>query len=281
MIKISNGIISAEIAELGAELQSLIKGGTEYLWDGRPEYWSGRAPILFPICGGLDGDEYEYDGKCYKLPKHGFARRKEFTVEAAGADWAVLLLRDDEETREGYPFAFEFRARFTLIGDTLVTDYIVTNKDTRPMPFSVGAHEAYACPEGISEYELVFEKYEELGSNIVEGNLLSHNKVPVLSGDTLALDPKYFEVDALVFTDVKSRAVTLRHKPTGRGVAVRFDGFQYLLIWQKCGAPYICIEPWCGLPDFVDSTGCILEKLGIIVAAPGETIVRTHTVRLL
>lgn len=281
MIKLTNGIISTEITELGAELQSLKKGDVEYLWDGRPEYWSGRAPILFPICGGVADDKYEYDGKAYTLPKHGFARKKSFTVESAGSDFAVLLLRDDEETREGYPFVFELRARFALVGDTLVTDYIVTNKDTKPMPFSVGAHEAYVCPEGISEYELVFEKSEQLNANVLHGNLLGHETTPIHEGDTLALNPKYFEIDALVFTDVKSRAVTLRNKTNGRGVAVRFDNHPYLLIWQKCGAPYICIEPWCGIPDYVDSTGRILEKPGIIVAAPGETIVRTHTVRLI
>ncbi len=281
MIKLSNGIISAEITAMGAELQSLKKGSTEYLWDGKPEYWSGRAPILFPICGGVTNDEYEYDGKRYTLPKHGFARKKKFTVESAGSDNAVLLLLVDEETRAGYPFDFELRARFALIGETLVTDYIVTNCSDKPMPFSVGAHEAYACPEGITGYELVFEKPEQLRAHAVHGNLLGHETTPVLDGDTLALDPKYFEIDALVFSEVRSRAVTLRNKATGRGVAVRFEGFPYLLIWQKCGAPYICIEPWCGLPDFVDATGRITDKPGIIVAAPGETVVRTHTVRLI
>lgn len=281
MVHLSNGIIKAEIAELGAELQSLQKGDVEYLWDGRPEYWNGRAPILFPICGGLADDEYEYDGKRYTLAKHGFARGKKFTVESAGRDFAVFVLRDDEKTRESYPFAFEFRARFALVGDTLVTDYIVTNKNDVPMPFSVGAHEAYVCPEGIAAYELVFEQPEQLGANVLHGNLLGHETTPIHEGDTLELHPKYFEIDALVFTDIKSRAVTLRNKSTGRGVAVRFDGFPYLLIWQKCGAPYICIEPWCGIPDYIDSTGRILEKPGIIVAAPGETVVRTHTVRLI
>lgn len=281
MIKLSNGIISAEIASLGAELQSLKKGSVEYLWDGRPEYWTGRAPIMFPICGGVTNDEYEYDGKRYTLPKHGFARKKKFTVESAGSDFAVLLLRDDADTRSGYPFTFELRARFALIGESLVTDYIATNCGDKPMPFSVGAHEAYVCPEGISEYELKFEQSEQLRAHALYGNLLGHETTPILDGDTLALDPKYFEIDALVFTDVKSRAVTLRNKSTGRGVAVRFDGFPYLLIWQKCGAPYICIEPWCGLPDFVDATGRIVDKPGIIVAAPGETVVRTHSVRLI
>lgn len=281
MLKLTNGIISAEIAELGAELQSLKKGSADYLWDGDPKYWTGRAPIMFPICGGLANDEYEHGGKKYNLPKHGFARKRTFATESAGEASATLLLRADNETRAAYPFDFELRVRFSLVGDTLVTDYIVTNAGREPMPFSVGAHEAYACPEGIAAYDLTFERTERLRANVLHGNLLGRDTLPVLEGDTLALDTKYFEVDALVFTELKSRAVTLRNRASGRGVAVRFDGFPYLLVWQKCGAPYICVEPWSGLPDFTDSDGTLTGKAGIITAAPGETIVRMHTMRLI
>ena len=236
---------------------------------------------MFPICGGVTNDEYEYGGIKYKLPKHGFARKRVFALESAADNAATFLLRSDDGTRGSYPFDFELRARFGLYGDTLVTDYIVTNAGEGDMPFSVGAHEGYACPKGIAAYDLVFERPESLSANVLHGNLLGHDTIPVLEGDTLALDPKYFEVDALVFTGVKSRQVTLRNRASGRGVSVRFDGFPYLLVWQKYGAPYICVEPWSGLPDFTDASGRIADKAGIIVAAPGETVVRTHTIRLL
>ena len=161
MVHLSNGIIKAEIAELGAELQSLQKGDVEYLWDGRPEYWNGRAPILFPICGGLADDEYEYDGKRYTLAKHGFARSKKFTVESAGRDFAVFVLRDDEKTRESYPFAFEFRARFALVGDA--GDRLHSDKQKRcPHAVSVGAHEAYVC-RGHPSHELVLSSPSSWG----------------------------------------------------------------------------------------------------------------------
>ena len=35
----------------GATLHSIKDNdGVEYLWEGDPEYWSGQAPVLFPIC---------------------------------------------------------------------------------------------------------------------------------------------------------------------------------------------------------------------------------------
>ena len=47
---IKNDKITAQISDKGAELMSVIKDGVEYIWQGNPEYWSGRAYNLFPTC---------------------------------------------------------------------------------------------------------------------------------------------------------------------------------------------------------------------------------------
>ncbi len=41
--EISNEYIKVKIAAIGAELQSVLKDGTEYLWDGDPKYWTEGA----------------------------------------------------------------------------------------------------------------------------------------------------------------------------------------------------------------------------------------------
>ena len=51
---LSNGQISVTISDVGAELMSITgKTGSEYLWYGEPEWWEYRAPVRFPIVGGL------------------------------------------------------------------------------------------------------------------------------------------------------------------------------------------------------------------------------------
>jgi galactose mutarotase-like enzyme len=52
---IENDLLRVQASSLGAELQSIVlkKDGTEYLWQGDPTYWKGRAYNLFPICGRL------------------------------------------------------------------------------------------------------------------------------------------------------------------------------------------------------------------------------------
>ena len=41
----------------GAELMSVksVKNKTEYIWNGDPDYWNRRSPLLFPIVGELNG----------------------------------------------------------------------------------------------------------------------------------------------------------------------------------------------------------------------------------
>ena len=57
MVHLRNELLAIEVSELGAELQSIkaVENNVEYLWQGDPDIWSGRAPILFPIVGALRG----------------------------------------------------------------------------------------------------------------------------------------------------------------------------------------------------------------------------------
>ena len=85
-------------------------------------------------------------------------------------------------------------------------------------------------------------------------------------------------VNTLIFDGLKSQSVTLQHR--GRPVAeVNFAGFDNLLLWTKIGAPFLCIEPWTGLPDYVDSTKEIEKKDGILTLKKGETFSLPHTIR--
>ena len=55
-----------------------------------------------------------------------------------------------------------------------------------------------------------------------------------------------------------------------------------LRLWHmpKSEAPYICIEPWCGLPDVVGSGYNFAEKEGMHALAVGGHFARTHTITI-
>ena len=279
MVTISNHLLTVEIDPVGAEMKRILAQGKDRLWSGDPAYWSGRAPVLFPICGGLPNDQFTFEGKAYTLMKHGFARKMMFTVVAQTDICAVFSLKSNEETRRSYPWDFELLITYSLRGTCIDIQYEVRNDSGTTMYMSIGSHEAYACPEGIEEYDLIFEKKETLSSCDLDGNLIAPTVTPILKEtDTLPLYEKFFAIDALIFKDVRSRAVTLRNRKTGEKATVEFPGCHYLLIWQKKGAPYICIEPWTGIPPMVGSDPDITKKEGITAVAPHDTFRISHSI---
>lgn len=277
---LKNNLITVAIASKGAEMQSILdKDGNERLWQGDAKYWTGRAPMMFPICGGLKDDIYYLDGVKYEMPKHGYVRQLEWTVESAETDKAVFLMT---EKHPGFPFEYKLRATYELVGSSVKITYTMLNKDTRSYYFSIGSHEAYATPGGLEAYTVQFEQPETLANYTLAGNLL--NKEPVIMGENateLPLKTEYFAVDALVFPTLKSRSVTLVNSVNDRKIKVDYEGMSTFMLWTKPGAEYICLEPWCNCPDFVDSDQQIEHKPGMMCIQPGETVVKTHTIHIL
>ena len=277
LITIKSELLTVTISSKGAEIQSILdKDGVERMYDGDPKFWANRAPILFPVAGGFKDDGYEWQGKWYPMPKHGFIRPLEWQVEDVKENQATFLL---QEKHEGFPFDYDLRAIYTVEGNKLDVTYAVTSRDERPFCFSIGSHEAYATPGGIQDYEIVFDEAETLLHSELIGNLTGHNTVTIAENTkVLPLKYDYFQVDALVFRSVKSRGVTLRTNKNSRTIRVDFPDCPFLLLWTKPGAPYICIEPWCNGPDFIDAPAAIDQKPGFMRIEKGQTIKKTHVI---
>ncbi len=282
MITISNEYLTATFSEIGAELKSLKYNNKEYIWYGDPAFWTGSSPVLFPICSGLKDDEFIYEGKTYSLQKHGFARRATFDVETVDDNSATFLLSSKNCPQENYPFEYEFRIIYTLTGKKLSVEYNIRNLTDGEMYFSVGAHEAYNCPEGIENYEIIFDKKESLDAFQLVGPLLSNDTVNYgVDTDVLQLDPSLFSNDCLIFKSLNSRGATLRNKTTDQKIKVDFDGFPYLLIWTAPNAPFICIEPWCGITDSIDTNKQLCQKEGIQKLEKGGSFYRIHSFEII
>lgn len=280
-VRISNGSVEAVIWTFGAEIKSLKKDGHEVIWEGDAAVWEGQAPFLFPICGALREGRYVLDNTEYRLAQHGFAKNMLFDIESKSENSVTFLLRDTPETLECFPNKFECRITYKIIENRLEITYDVTNTDSRTMYFSMGAHEGYACPEGIEEYSIIFENEEKLETVLLDGSYLSHD-TEVLAADTheLPLKYEYFDDNSLVFTNLRSKKLSLTNRRSGKSISVDFNGFDYLVLWTMPHAGFICIEPWCGIPDYSDSDYDITRKEGIIKLAPGCGVKRRHSIIL-
>ncbi len=279
MVYLSNGIISAAISETGAEIKSLKKDSYEYIWSGDPRVWANTAPFLFPIVCKLKDDKYLLNGKTYEMGKHGFVRNKPFVVESASEVSVTMLYTENEETLKMYPYNFEFRAIYTLDGSSLKVEYRVNNTNNCDMYFSVGAHEAYATPEGIEDYDLIFPNKENLETTLLNGALLTKNTMTIgKNTEYLPLYEKYFILDTLIFKTLKSRSVMLKNRKTDRALTVEFPDCDYLGIWHKPSAGYICIEPWAGIADNEDTDYDFTKKEGIIKLDAHKVYSNIHTI---
>ncbi len=279
MIILNNGTLQVEIDKIGAEIRKVTKDGKDRMWSGDPSHWAGVAPLLFPICSGLPNDEYIYNGETYKMPKHGFIRKLPFEVEATADDTATFMFAWNEETLKMFPWKFELRIKYTIIGEKIKVEYFVLNKSDDTMYYSIGSHEGYDCPEGIENYDVVFEKEEVLENCLLDGSVLSGETQPILtSGNVLLLNEKYFELDALIFKNIKSKKASLVNRQTGQTTTVYFPECEYLLLWHPVGAPFMCIEPWQGICSTKGDSGDITEKEGIIALESKVEKVHTHII---
>lgn len=270
---LENSTIKITASTYGGEIHSITSkdDGTEYLWDGNPEYWKYHAPILFPIVGKVVDSKYKVDGKIYELPQHGLARTSEFELISQTEDELIFQLDYSEESLKIYPYKFSLNAIYYLEENTVSVTYNVKNLDDKKIYFSIGAHPAFRCPinndDKLEDCYLQFNEKETSNKKILtEEGYLSHNKGECLnSTDTLMLSKELFKDDALIFDDLKSDMITIRSRNNDKALIVDFEDFPYMGIWApKDGAPFVCIEPWFGHADYEDFNGEFSEKEGII-----------------
>ena len=282
MVTLQNEVITVKIAERGAEIKSIVKDGVEYIYPSEPAIWEKSAPILFPITGSVKNDTYTHGGKTYHIGKHGFAQYLTYTVEELCENRAVFLLRESEETLAQYPFAFALRVIYELCDNRLRTTYSVTNHSEAQMYFSIGAHEGYYTPEGIEDYDILFDEPITLDHTSLLGPLVTDVKTRVLTESTvLPMYEKLFVSDALVFENVTLHTLTLRNRKTQKSVRVDFPFAKNLLLWHKPSAPYLCIEPWAGIPDRLGTGYELKDKEDILALSPHAEYRGEHTITIL
>lgn len=286
------GSTSARVREKGAQITSF-KGadGREVLWQADPAVWPQHAPVLFPVCGSVRDEKTKIGGTVYPMTKHGFTRNPEFTCAHRGEDFIDLVLSPTEDSRRMYPFDFRFHVTYRLFENGYTTTFLVENLSDATMPLCVGGHPGFACPmeEGAAfeDYVVKFEKPEEGINSLAPGGYLINGteKLTAFSdASTLPLSHALFdERDALIFAGLNSRSVKLIHKNSGHGLKFDFPKMEVLAIWSKpnANAPYVCLEPWHGMPGRAQDGDDFEQKPYVTLLKPGMVYTSWFTVSLL
>ena len=258
---ISNDQIEVTVSDVGAELMSIksLKDGTEFLWQGDPAFWAGRAYNLFPICGRLAEGKYTFRGETYEMNLHGFVRKSTLDATVLARDKIDFGLRSDERTKAMYPFDFEYHICYSLVGSTVKMEISVINHTDSTMPFALGGHPGFNVPlagaGAFEDWRLEFcPECEPVHVVFSDACLTTEERkpFPLEDGKILRLRHDLFDHDAVVLTGTSHR-VSLKSDLSPHSVTVEVpDAMKYLGIWHAPNkeAPYVCIEPWTSLPAY-------------------------------
>ncbi len=272
-IVLVSGGARAEIATRGAEARSWSVEGRELLWPGDPAIWDQISPILFPVVGWTR-DGARVAGRHYALGLHGFAANHEFEIDARGADFARLALRDGASTRAVYPFAFRFAVEYRLSAAALDIALEVENTGDGPLPYACGLHPGFRWPFESGPREGAFVRFEKAERPevpvIAPGGLIGATRRAIpLRGNELALSDALFARDALCFLNLASRSLRFE-QADGAAIEMDFSGFAHAALWTRPGAPFLCLETWTGHGDPEGFTGDLFEKPSMRILGIGE-----------
>jgi galactose mutarotase-like enzyme len=266
-IVIGSERLVVEISPHGAELTRLRdRDGNDLLWNGCEKWWTGRAPLLFPIVGALPNNTAVVDGKTFSMRQHGFARNKQFSVVGASLTECTFGLASDDETRRQFPFDFVLEVTFAIEGAALRIGATVFNKSSRAMPLSFGFHPAFRWPlpygGSRQDHEIRFERPESAPiRRLTDGLLDLTASKEMFEGSIMALDDAMFVPGALIFDQLQSRAVSFG-VPGEPSIQVRFPNMPHLGVWTKPGAGFLCVEPWQGYAAPLGFAGELKDKPG-------------------
>ena len=282
IITIQSEELTVDIEDAGAQLASVRdrKSGTEYLWQGDPAIWNRRAPLLFPTIARLKDSQYEWDGKIWDMPIHGFCRSAPFTVERQDGHSASFRYSDTEETRKMYPFSFVLTVTYTLEGRKLTKSHHVENRSAVPMLYELGGHDGYRAPleagETMSGYAIRFPGLDAITPyGMDEQNMITpKTAIYPLPNGRMPLTPSSYHLDTIILDNLPERKAILEDQDGRPRVIVEFADFPYLGVWtmtKDFDTNYVCIEPWTTLPDATFVGRALADKAGIRTLESGQS----------
>lgn len=290
MHTLKNDILTVLVKEHGAELASIRKGSTEYLWQADPAFWGRHSPVLFPIVGSVWEKRYRVGGREYGLGQHGFARDMDFSMVSSSDAEVRYRLESSEETLEKYPWPFVLEIAYRLHGNKLDVIWEVENPGTEDMYFQIGAHPAFNYPDydpdrperGFFSFDrsdgLECIRIKEKGCVDVE----TKYPLEVPADGLLPVTRETFDaIDTIMLQDSQIGKVTFHRIDGSPWLSLSFDA-PVVGIWSPPtkNAPFICIEPWYGRCDRAGYEGEFKDKDWINRLAPGEKFSSVYTIEI-
>lgn len=243
-ISIQHQDVSAKVApQRGGLITSLMVGRREVLYLDRETFVDssknvrGGIPVLFPFAGRLNDGIFQDAGT--KMNQHGFGRNMCWQVVERRPYLLRMVLLSGKETVSQYPYNFVAEQSCLILPAGLHVELLICNMDAKSMPVSAGWHPYFSCPAdqkqevttrmpGWDASRLSNDKEFDFGLPAAQ-NGRARFQIPRLGTMELSFNPR------------------MRH----------------LQFWSLPGKPFICIEPFLGPNNTINTA----QRLDI---PPGE-----------
>ena len=159
---------------------------------------------------------------------HGFARDLEWDVETHSVNSHRMALEVGPDILANYPFPHRLTQTTTVTTGELALALDVENQSAEPMPVAPGWHPYFRCPgnrkTGV-RYDLAEFPYDQLSNKTYD----------------FGMEPPTASV---VNFDI----------PTEGGISLSFSpGFRHLQFWTLPDREFVCVEPWDGPANVINS----------------------------
>lgn len=271
-------------SKYGAELISFKLNGEEKIHQGQEctdlngkVYWKRHWSVLFPTVGKSKKNQTIINGKTYEMPQNGFARDMEFEAITKLDNFHSYVLKSNKKLMDKFPYEFSLYVTYRLDENKLTTIYKLVNDGDVDMPFGVGGHPAFKINQEELKNENYYLEFEEEEEKIhflylIDGLVGTEYAKNIMDDKKrITINSHTFDNDAVIMKGLKSTKISLKNKKTRKKIlTVDYTGFQYLAIWSKPNAPFICIEPWKTTSDTVKGTGVFRQKGDILLLPPKQ-----------
>ena len=266
--------------DLGASLQELKLKRQTIIEDLHPLTYNNTyaSSILFPFANRIKDGAYSFDGNSFKFEineegnnnaLHGLVYNKTFEIieQETTEDYAsIKLLYIEEIESPGFPYTYSIQVEYTLKGDALDINVLVTNTDTKTFPFTIGWHPYFSCSD-LFNSTLNFDSNKQI---IFDERCITKGSVDMNNESGFEIKNKQLD-DCFILNSGKTQFNTPDYS-----LAINASSKEnFLQIYTPPRANTIAIEPTTGISDSFNN------KIGLQTLKPKETYNVTWNVKLL
>ncbi|AKX34467.1 aldose 1-epimerase [Spiroplasma litorale] len=225
------------------EIQSIIYEGNEILYKKDGD-WKKTWPIMFPVCGNLKAN-VTHLGKELDIKRHGFFHEiLNWNVVEEKENSVFLESINTNKDNNLYPFKYKIQIKIFVKNKKINAKIKVINMDDEVIYYSFGHHPAFQFKKGD---KLTLNKEDSFIGEFPNG-LMPENYKP--------LKIKSFNYGEIDFSNSKSylsfcnsKSLIIENKNVKYKII--YPNYSAFLLWAiNEKAEYVCVEPWCGTPDY-------------------------------